>query len=68
MITINHQTMKKTGKRRITVELDKDEELISVRPDAFYKLGYPTEDVVPSHVLENAHQVTWCCVGQEWVS
>jgi len=68
MITINHQTMKKTGKRRITVELDKGEALIAVRPDSFYKLGYPVEDVVPSHVLENAHQVTWCCVGQEWVS
>jgi hypothetical protein len=60
--------MKKSGKRRITVELDKDEKLIVVKADTFYKLGYPVEDVVPSHVLEDAQQVTWCCIGQEWVS
>jgi hypothetical protein len=68
MIHIHHQTMKKTGKRRITVELDEGEEIIAVRPNAFYKLGYPFEEVVPSHVLDGAQQVTWCCIGQEWVS
>jgi hypothetical protein len=68
MIHINHQIMKKTGKRRITVELDRDEELIAVKGDAFYKMGYPFEEVVPWHVLAEAKQVTWCCLGQEWVS
>lgn len=68
MLYLSHRTMKKTGKRRITVELDEGEELIVVRPDAFYKLGYPVEEVVPSHVLQGTYQVTWCCVSQEWVS
>jgi hypothetical protein len=60
--------VKKNGKRRVTVELDPGQKLIAIREDGFYKLGYPFEEVVQSHIIEDAQQVTWCPLGQEWVS
>lgn len=61
-------SVKKNGKRRITVELDPSEKLIAICPDSFYKLGYPFQETVQSHIIEDAEQVTWCPLGQEWVS
>lgn len=58
----------KNGKFRVTLEIDPSEKLMSIRPDSFYKLGYPFEEVVQSHIIEDAHQVMWCPLGQEWVS
>ena len=58
----------KTGKLRVTVDLDPGEKLITVRDDCFYKLGYPFEEVVQSHIIQGAYQVTWCPLGQQWVS
>lgn len=68
MITINHKIMKSTGKRRITVELDRDEDIIAIRPDAHYKTGYPLEDVITGHIILDSVPVMWCPIGQEWVS
>ena len=61
-------SVKKNGKRRIVLELDPGETLIATRDDSFYKLGYPFEEVVQSHIIQAAYQVTWCPLGQEWVS
>lgn len=57
----------KGGKIRLTVELDADEELLATRSGAYYKLGYPVEDIVQSHVLQDSRQVTWCSIEQRWV-
>lgn len=56
------------GKRRITVDLAPCEELIVIRSGAHYMLGYPVEDVVASHILADATEVTWCSASQEWVA
>ena len=58
----------KNGKFRVTLDLDPGEKLIAIRPDSFYKLGYPFQETVQSHIIEDAQQVTWCPLGQEWVS
>lgn len=58
----------KNGKFRVTLEIDPGEKLIAIREDSFYKLGYPFEEVVQSHIIQDAQQVTWCPLGQEWVS
>ena len=54
-------------RRRVTVELDHGEELMSFRDNQFYKLGGQVEDVVAGHVITAAERVTWCSVSQEWV-
>lgn len=67
MRTITEKTLA-NGKRRVTLELDPGERLLSVRDGAHYKLGYPVEDIVAVHVLETSTEVTWCSASQEWVS
>lgn len=59
---------KKSGKRQVTVELDDGEHLLAVHPDRFYKTSYPHEEIVAGHHIIDSEQVTWCSLGQEWVS
>jgi hypothetical protein len=66
MRTITDKLLK-NGKRRVVVELDPGVKLVPVRPDAHYRLGYPVEDVVASHVVEVLQRVAWCSASQEWV-
>lgn len=56
----------KSGKLRVTVDVDPNEKLIAVRNNCFYRLGYPLEEVVHAHTLENSKQVTWCSIQQRW--
>lgn len=65
---IRHRKELKNGKRHVLVELDSDETLISFNEEAYYKLGGQVEDIVRGHVITEAYQVTWCSIGQEWVS
>ena len=58
----------KNGKRHVLVELDANETLVAIDADGFYKTGYPQEDVVQGHILIDSQRVTWCPLGQEWVS
>lgn len=58
----------KNGKLRMTVEIDPGEKLLAIRKDSFYKLGYPFQETVQSHIIQDAVQVTWCPLGQNWVS
>ena len=58
----------KHGKREVVVELDADEHIQAIKEDAFYKTGYPVEEVVGGHVILDSVQVTWCSASQEWVS
>lgn len=53
-------------KRLVTVELDKDEELMAFRDDAFYRLGQPLDDVVLGHIITDAAPVAWCSISQKW--
>ena len=58
----------KNGKLRLTVDIDPGEKIMAIREDSFYELGYPVEEVVQSHIIQNAHLVTWCPLEQKWVS
>jgi hypothetical protein len=64
---IKHVRTLKNGKRHALVELDPGEHITSYREDGYYKLGYPVEEIVASHVLDDAVPVTWCSASQEWV-
>jgi hypothetical protein len=57
----------KNGKRHALVELDPGERITSYLEAGHYKLGYPVEEIVASHVLDEAVPVTWCSASQEWV-
>jgi len=65
---ITKERINRQGKRVVTVELDSDEHIQAIKEDAFYRTGYPQEEVVQGHIILNSAQVTWCSVGQEWVS
>lgn len=55
------------GKRRVTVELDEGEQVLAIRRDSHYRLGYPLEDqVIHSSRIENATEVYWCDGEQNW--
>jgi hypothetical protein len=54
-------------KRRITVELQHDDEvLMSFRPNQYYKMGEPTEDIVQGYAIIGAWPTDWCSIAQEW--
>lgn len=55
------------GKKRVTVELEAGERLISIKNGRHYKLGYPVEDIVPDYVVAETREVSWCSVSQKWV-
>lgn len=57
----------KDGRTVHRVEVDSDEELISVKRNTFYRLGLPLDDVIHSDMLIEMRQVVWCSVSQEWV-
>ena len=65
---IIRERINKKGLREVVVELDKGEHIQAINPDAFYKTGYPVEDVVQGHVILDSKGVMWCPLGQEWVS
>lgn len=56
------------NKRRVFVELDEGEEIIAIKPGRYYKLGYPIEDVMPAHVMQDVVEVVWDCISQEWIT
>lgn len=66
MTTLKDVTMK-NGRRRVTIELAPGEQLIRLRPDSFYRLAYPCDEVLPTHVLDSIRRVYWCPVEQNWI-
>ena len=68
MKTIKDEVATLKRGRRVTVELAPDEYLLSFKEDAYYRLGGQVEDVVQGHVITDSYQVSWCSIGQEWVS
>jgi hypothetical protein len=68
MKTIKDEVATLKRGRRVTVELAPGEYLLSFKEDAYYRLGGQLEDVVQGHVITESYQVSWCSIGQEWVS
>lgn len=66
MKTLSESVARTNGKRRVVVELEPGEKLISVRDDAFYRLGNPLDDVIAGHILSDATRAQWCSVTQKW--
>ena len=53
--------------RRVTVELHyHDEVLMSFRPQSYYRLGNPIDDVILGDHIINSDRVYWCSIGQRW--
>lgn len=55
------------GKRRLVVELGEGETLQGLSPGGYYRLGYPHDDIVPAHVLEDLKPVVWDSLSQKWI-
>lgn len=68
VMKIIRERINKKGLREAVVELDNGEYIQAIRQEAFYRTGYPVEDVVQGHVILGSRQVMWCPLGQEWVS
>lgn len=54
------------GRQTTWIQLEPGETALIIRKDRHYKLGGQVDDVVSSHVLEEATEVSWCSVSQEW--
>ena len=66
MLTIKDEVATLKRGRRVTVELAPGEQLLSIKDDAYYRLGGQVEDVVQSHVITEMYPVYWCSVTQKW--
>lgn len=53
-------------KRRVVLELDRDEEFAVLQNNAYYRLGGQVDDIVRSHVIADMSRVYWCSVSQQW--
>ena len=62
------EKINRQGKREVTVVLESNEALRAFDQSAFYRTGYPVEDVVGGHIILDAEQVTWCSLSQGWVA
>lgn len=62
------ERINKHGKREAVVVLEAGEHIQAIHPDLYYRTGYPQEEVVRGHIIIDSVQVTWCSLGQEWVS
>jgi hypothetical protein len=54
-------------RRRVTVELDHDEQLMAFKDGSYYRLGGQIDDVVGGHCIIFSCRVTWCSITQKWV-
>jgi hypothetical protein len=62
------ERINKQGKREVVVVLEAGEYIAGIQPNSYYKTGYPQEQVVQGYILIDSEEVTWCSLGQEWVS
>ena len=60
-------TTKPKGTRTIR-HLADGEVLITIKPEAMYKLGYPLEEIIYGHTIIDAVGVTWDEIKQEWIT
>lgn len=56
------------GNTQVTYEFSPEETMLCVRQGEFYKLGYPVEDVISSHILSDIQLVVWDSLEQRWIS
>ena len=66
MLTIKDEVATLKRGRRVTVELELNEELMSIKDGAYYRLGGQVEDVVAGYIIIDAHPVCWCSITQKW--
>ena len=66
MMTIKDEVATLKRGRRVTVELEPNERLISIKDDDYYHLGGQVEDVVRGHIITEAYPVYWCSITQKW--
>lgn len=62
------EKLNRSGKREVTVELEKGDYLMCFRDDRYFRLGRQVEDIVGGHVIIESAHVVWCSIEQRWVS
>ncbi len=66
MKTVKDEVATLKRRRRVTVELEPNEYLLSFKDGAYYRLGGQVEDVVAGYIIIDAQPVCWCSVTQDW--
>jgi hypothetical protein len=66
MLTIKDEVATLKRGRRVTVELEPDEYLVSFKDGTYYRLGGQVGDVVRGHIITEAYPVYWCSIAQKW--
>lgn len=56
----------KQGVRRVTVEINSNDQLHAFNEDRFYQLGGQVNDVYRGHVFTESREVYWDGFNQEW--
>jgi hypothetical protein len=68
-------TPRPNGVTRLIIELQPNEgvrcvregqALLTIDPDAHYRMGYPSDDVIGGYILADAVRVHWCSIEQRW--
>ncbi len=54
-------------RRRVTVELDHDDQLMAFKENRYYRLAGQLDDVVGGHCIIDSPRVVWCSIEQKWV-
>lgn len=64
---ITSERLNKSGKRIVTVEIENGEVLMSFKPNQFYKLGDPLNDVVYGSAIIDSCRTEWDQLEQRWI-
>ena len=54
-------------RRRVTVELDHDDQLMAFKENRYYRLAGQLDDVVGGYYITESEPVMWCSIEQKWV-
>jgi hypothetical protein len=65
---IKHTKTLKDGRRHVLIELGPTEAMPKppLNEDAFYRLGYPCDDIVQGHHIKSPTRVYWDPFDQAW--
>jgi hypothetical protein len=66
-VKIASERINRAGKRVVTVVIESGEVLMSFRPNQFYQLGDPLNDVVYGSAILDSWPAVWDQIEQRWI-
>jgi hypothetical protein len=68
MKTLKDEPATEKRARRVTVELQPGETLMSFKDDDYYRLGGQVDEIMQGHVITESDRVYWCSIEQRWLA